>query len=332
MKSRYLLGFFVLLLSFLVSMETLVLANNNISAEEAKRLKVFLKRRLGTNLPQDAKIEVKGYEKSPIAGFKKGTFVVESSRGSGEASFLISDDGRYIIFGEPVNTQEFENTGVAGIKKGEISLGRQSVPVLISSDGKFLILGELIDSTVNPLEETMSKISLNDVPVKGDKNAKVTIVEYSDFQCPFCKRATDMLPQIMEQYKGKVKLVYKQFPLPSHPWAKDAAVASVCAYKQGNEKFWKFHDLVFEKQKEITVENSKDKFRAFAQQIGLDTKKFEQCVNSKEASERVEGEIREGMSVGVNSTPTFIVNGMTVRGATPEGLKAAIDASLSGNI
>ncbi|MGH7792411.1 MAG: DsbA family protein, partial [Thermodesulfobacteriota bacterium] len=132
-------------------------------------------------------------------------------------------------------------------------------------------------------------------------------------------------------YKGKVKLVYKQLPLLSHPWAKDAAIASVCAYQQGNDNFWEFHDLVFENQKQITVQNSNDRFKEFAKNIGLDTNKFNQCLSSPEITTRVQNEIQEAQSVGATATPTFIVNGITVRGADPEGLKSAIETSLSGD-
>jgi len=327
MSLRY-LSISLLLLS-LFAADTQVFAQK-VSPEETKRLQMFLKRNFAGKIPADAKIEINGYEESPLKGFKKGDFVISLSRGPAKVPFLISQDGRYVILGEPIDTTKFEDTQLADIKKGELPFGRQPLPVLMSKDGKYLILGELVDSTVNPLEETMKKISLKDVPVKGAEEAKVTIVEYSDFQCPFCKRATDMLPQILEQYKGKVKLVFKQFPLPSHPWAMDAAIASVCAYQQGNDNFWEFHDMVFEKQKEITVEKSKEQFKTYAKEVGLDQGKFEACFGSQEIASRVESEIKEGQSVGVNSTPTFIVNGMPVPGANAEGLKAAIEASLAG--
>ncbi len=328
MRLKY-LGIMLFVLSFF-AFGVQVFAEK-ISPEETKRLELFVKRTFGSRMPADAKVKVNGYEASPIKGFKKGSFSVESARGSGEIPFLISQDGKYVVLGEPIDTGKFEDTNVAGVKKGEVALGRQRVPVLMSNDGKYLILGDLVDSTQNPLLETMNKISLKGVPLKGNKDAKVTIVEYSDFQCPFCKRATeDVLPGILKQYDGKVKLVFKQFPLPNHPWANPAAIASVCAYNQGNELFWKFHDILFEKQKEITVEKSKEQFKAFAKQIGLDAGKFEACVNSPDTATRVQNELKEGQSIGINSTPTFVVNGMPVPGATPEGLKAAIEASLSG--
>jgi protein-disulfide isomerase len=208
--------------------------------------------------------------------------------------------------------------------------GRQSVPVFISADGKYLVLGsEVYDTTVDPHKEIMEKISLKDVPVKGAENAEVVIVEYSDFQCPFCKRGKDMLPQILKEYNGKVKVAFKQLPLKNHNWAMPAAVASLCAYQQGNDKFWAFHDKLFDSQKDITLENSKEKFNQYAKDVGLDKKKFDACLGSKDVQAEVESQVQEATSVGVQSTPTFVVNGMIVPGANPEGLKSAIEIQLS---
>jgi protein-disulfide isomerase len=300
-----------------------------ISKEETARLQTFLKKRFGARMPSDATIEVKGYENSPVQGFNQGTFVISSSRGSGDVNFIISNDGRYIILGEPASTKDFEESPIQGLKTGSIPLGTQTLPLLISNDSKYIILGEILDTSVDPLKETMSKISLKDVPVKGKETANVTVVEYSDFQCPFCKRGSQMLPQILQEYDGKIKLMYKQFPLPIHNWAKDAAIASLCAQEQGNDKFWEFHDLLFENQKNIKVENSKEEFEGFAKKVGLNENEFNKCLGSPDIAKRLQADIDEAKSIGVSSTPTFVVNGRIVPGANPEGLKSAIKASLS---
>jgi protein-disulfide isomerase len=303
-----------------------------ISKEETARLQSFLKKRLGSRMPSDATIEVKGYENSPIQGFNQGTFLINSSRGSGDVNFIISNDGRYIILGEPASTKDFEQSPIQGLKKGSAPLGTQTLPLLISEDSNYIILGEIIDTSVDPLKETMSKISLEDVPLKGKETANVTVVEYSDFQCPFCKRGSQMLPQILQEYDGKIKIMYKQLPLPMHNWAKDAAIASLCAHEQGNDKFWEFHDLLFENQQDIKVENAKEEFKAFAKKIGLNENDFDKCLGSPEIAKRVQADIDEARSIGVSSTPTFVVNGQIVPGANPEGLKSAIETSLSGEL
>ena len=345
-----------------------------ISKEENARLQTFFKKNFGANLAPDTVIEIKGVEDSSIKGLKKGTFVINTAQGSQEVGFVMSQDGKYLLMGNMVDTTGFKVTAIKNIKQGAIPIprgefpvlmttdgkfliinseiidvskfkdsklagfkegsfnmgGRQTVPVFISGNGKFLVLGtEIYDTTVDPQKEIMEKISLKDVPIKGADNAKVVIVEYSDFQCPFCKRGKDMIPQILKDYNGKVKIAYKQLPLKNHNWAMPAAIASVCAYEQGNDKFWALHDKLFDSQKDITLENSKEKFNQYAKEVGLDTKKFDACLNSKEAAAVVDTQMKEAVEIGVQSTPTFVVNGMIVPGANPEGLKSAIEIQLS---
>lgn len=348
--------------------------SQQISKEENARLQSFFKKNFGANLSPEAEIEIKGFGDSSIKGLKKGTFVIKTSQGSQEVGFVISQDGKYLLMGNMVDTtgfkvspiknikqgaipiprgefpilmttdgkfliinneiidvSKFKDSKLAGFKEGSFTMGgRQTIPVFISGDGKHLVLGtEIYDTTVDPHKEIMEKISLKDVPTKGAENAKVVIVEYSDFQCPFCKRGKDMLPQILKEFNGKVKIAYKQLPLRNHNWAMPAAIASLCAYEQGNDKFWAFHDKLFDSQKDITLENSNEKFNQYAKELGLDTKKFDACLDSKEVKAKVESEVKEATAVGVQSTPTFVVNGMIVPGANPEGLKSAIEIQLS---
>lgn len=301
----------------------------SISADEQKRLESFIKKRLGSRMPTDAKIQVEGFEQTPVESLRRGKFVIESARGSGAVSFLITEDGKYLIIGDVSSLQDFENSPIKGIKTGKALLGSQQVPVTVTEDGKYIVLADFIDTTVDPLKETMDKISLEDVPFKGAEDANVTVVEYSDFQCPFCKRGSDMIPEILEEYEGKVKIGYKQLPLPIHNWATEAAIASVCASKQGNDKFWKLHDLFFENQGKLNAENIKGEIGGFAKQIGLNTDEFNKCIDSPEVAQRVKDEAEEARSIGISSTPTFVVNGMIVPGANPHGLKSAIDLALS---
>jgi len=146
MKKSY--AFFVLFILFTLILGVKIRAEN-LSGDEAKRLESFLKEKLGENLPKDAKVTVNGYQECPINGFKKGGFKVEASGKSGDIPFLISQDGRYVIFGESIDTLSFKSTEVAGLKKGAIPLGRQQIPILLSEDGRYLMLGELVDSKAN---------------------------------------------------------------------------------------------------------------------------------------------------------------------------------------
>ncbi len=273
-------------------------------------------------------VDTKKFEATPIKGIKKGAVPIPR----GEFPLLMTDDGKYLIINsEIVDTATFKESELKGFKGGSFMMGgSQQVPVYISDNGQYLVLGtEIMDTTIDPHQEVMEKIVLEDVPFKGNKDAEVIVVEYSDFQCPFCKRGKDMLPDILKSYDGKIKISFKQLPLRNHDWAMPAAIASVCAYQQGNDKFWAMHDKLFDNQKQITLDNSKQKFGEYAKEIGLDTKKFDACIASPEVKAKVEKDVAEATSIGVQSTPTFVVNGMIVPGANPEGLKSAIDIKLS---
>jgi protein-disulfide isomerase len=145
-------------------------------------------------------------------------------------------------------------------------------------------------------------ITAGDSPLRGSPMAPVTLYEFSDFQCPHCKMAAPMLKKVVEESDGKVKLVFKQYPLPGHPRAREAAKATVAAQKQG--KFWEMHDLLFENQDRLQTANFDD----YAKKIGLDLKRFQADMASKETEKKIEADIAEGHKAGVDSTPSVYVN------------------------
>lgn len=156
-------------------------------------------------------------------------------------------------------------------------------------------------------------------PVKGKANARVTIVEFSDFQCPYCQRVLPTLRRVEEAYGDQVRVVWKDFPLTQvHPQAFKAAEAAHCAEDQG--KFWAYHDRLFADQQALQPEALK----ASAASLGLDTKQFEACLDSSKYAERVRAGQAEGSRVGVRSTPTFFINGREVGGAQPYEVFATI--------
>jgi len=151
-------------------------------------------------------------------------------------------------------------------------------------------------------ETKIQKLSAHDSPLRGSPMAAVSIYEFSDFQCPHCKMTAPYLKKIVEESNGKVKLVFKQYPLPGHPKARDASRATIAAQKQG--KFWEMHDLLFKNQDQLQTANLDD----YAKQLGLDVKKFRADMQSKETEKKIEADIAEGHSVGVDSTPSIYVN------------------------
>lgn len=157
-------------------------------------------------------------------------------------------------------------------------------------------------------------------PVKGPADAPVTIVEFSDFQCPFCSRLVPTLEQVMQKYPTQVKLVFRQFPLSIHPFAPKAAEAALCANEQG--KFWDMHDAMFHDQQGLGI----DALKAKAAQLGLNATEFNQCLDSGKFTAAVKADEDAGEAVGVNSTPAMFINGRFVLGAVPiEQITSVID-------
>ncbi len=147
-------------------------------------------------------------------------------------------------------------------------------------------------------------------PSMGPETAKVTIVTFSDFQCPYCSRMVEPMKELLEEYPGQVRLVYRHFPLDIHPQARLAAEASECVEEQG--RFWEFHDLVFEHQAELAEEG---KIQELASSAGVDVEAFTTCLDEGRYSERVSEDLRAGRDAGVQGTPAFFVNGRPIYGA-----------------
>jgi protein-disulfide isomerase len=186
-----------------------------------------------------------------------------------------------------------------------------------------------INEGSNPSPANLSdvlKITKDDV-ILGDPNAPVTIIEYSDYQCPFCKRFFDETElQLRKDYieTGKVKMIYRDFPLPGHPYAMPAAEAANCAKDQG--KFWAYHDLIFKNHDNLdTIDYLK-----LAEELKMNTSDFKNCLDSKKYDQKIQNDYNLGSGIGVNGTPTFFVNGKQIVGAQPySAFKSAIDQELN---
>lgn len=163
--------------------------------------------------------------------------------------------------------------------------------------------------------------------VLGPTDAKVTVIEYSDFECPFCKRFFPTVKQLLQEYPKDVRFVYRHFPLNSiHPSAQKAAEGTECAAKLGgNDAFWKLHDKIFERAPSITP----DVVVSLAKEIGLNEGQFKTCLDSGEMAAKVNKDLQEGSAAGVQGTPATFINGSLISGAVPyETIKAGIEAEL----
>ncbi|NBD13509.1 MULTISPECIES: thioredoxin domain-containing protein [Corallococcus] len=174
-----------------------------------------------------------------------------------------------------------------------------------------------------PAEPAVQKVELGSAPVRGAKNAPVTIVAWSDFECPFCGRAVPTIEQVEKEYKGKVKFAFKHQPLPFHQHAKIAAQASMAANEQG--KFWEMHDKLFANQRAL----DRASLEKYAQELKLDMAKFKAALDSDKFDKQIEADMADGAAKGANGTPTFFINGRTLVGAQPfDAFKKVIDEEL----
>jgi protein-disulfide isomerase len=209
---------------------------------------------------------------------------------------------------------------------------------LLSKDGKTLARVTKLDLTKDPYAETMKKIDLSGRPSRGNKDAKVVVVNFDDFQCPFCSRMHQTLfPGLLKEYGDRVLFVYKDYPLSEiHPWAIHAAVNANCLAAQNSDAYWDFADHIHANQREVSSEKGRDaQFAALdrmtleqGQKHNLDQTKLQSCVKAQN-EDAITASVKEADGVGVSATPTLFVNGEEMDGALPVSeLRAALDLAL----
>jgi protein-disulfide isomerase len=169
-----------------------------------------------------------------------------------------------------------------------------------------------VEDQLQPPPIVRLDVPVDGAPVSGTADAPVTLVEFSDFHCPFCRQVQPVLAQLLERYPDKVRLAYRDFPLDgAHPRARRAAEAAHCAREQGN--FWEYHDVLFAHPSQATPEDLK----RYAAQVGLDRVRFEGCVTERVHRPAVQRDFEEGVRLGVTGMPTVFVNGRSLSGAQP---------------
>jgi protein-disulfide isomerase len=212
----------------------------------------------------------------------------------------------------------------------EIKLGenQQTGKVYITKDGKYMFRGEISDLSKDPMAEARAKLQPKDSPSLGPANAPVTLVEFSDFECPICRSLHDALRGLLPNYP-QVRVIFKDFPLEQiHPWARTAALAGRCAYQQDPKAFWRLYDLIYDNQDIISAENAWSKMADFASQSELNPDTFKACMASTEAGAAVDASRANGVLLEVNSTPTVFINGRRLVGADPHLLEQYIKYEL----
>jgi protein-disulfide isomerase len=242
-----------------------------------------------------------------------------------------------VILG-PIKPSEFANYDALAITfdRGE---QKQTFDFLLAKDGNTLLRMTKLDLSKDPYAEIMKKIDLGGRPTRGNSSSKVVAITYDDFECPFCSRMHQTLfPELLKEYGDRVVFIYKDFPLAEiHPWATRAAVDANCLAAQSQDAYWDFADYIHINQKEVNSEKSLEGQLATLDRLAaeqgrkhnLDETSLQACVKAQK-DDKVEASVREGVALGVESTPTIFVNGQRLDGAQPIGeLRVILDRALA---
>jgi protein-disulfide isomerase len=215
---------------------------------------------------------------------------------------------------------------------------KQTFDFLLSKDSKTLIRLTKLDLSKDPYAEVMKKMNLQGRPIRGNKDAKVVVVNFDDFECPFCSRVHQTIfPELLKEYGDKIAFIYKDYPLSEiHPWAIHAAVDANCLATQNNDAYWEFADYMHANQGEInSAKGRDDKLAALdriatqqGQKHNLDAAKLQACIKTQN-EDAVKASVKEGDALGVDATPTLFINGQEADGALPASeFRALFDHAL----
>ncbi|MGA2415829.1 MAG: thioredoxin domain-containing protein [Candidatus Sulfotelmatobacter sp.] len=243
----------------------------------------------------------------------------------------------HVLVGPPSASGDFPNYDslIVTIDNGG---KKQDLTFLVSKDRSSLIKLTKMDLSKDPFAETMSKIDVNGRPTRGAKGSKVVVVNFDDFECPFCSRMHQTLfPEIFKEYGDRVTFIYKDYPLVEiHPWATHAAVDANCLAAQNGDAYWDFADDIHANQNQVSNEKTPaarleelDKLTLLqGQKHSLDVVKLQACVKAQDES-AVKASMKEAEAIGVEATPTVFVNGQKLDGAVPiSEVRAALDSAL----
>ena len=261
---------------------------------------------------REAGVEVTDLTPSEVSGLDRGTFTVNGQ----SYPFLVTEDDTrlFILAADPVDVSR-------------------------TADEVAAALAEEAEKTTQEAAERAAALATatQDFPTRGPSDAPVTVVEFSDFQCPYCRRAAGTVERLRDRYPEDVQLVYAHFPLGNHAWARPAAIAATCAAMQDEAAFWVLHDFYFQEQQALTVDNVVERSREALAGTAVDREQWATCAGDPEseahaeAARRVEASVALGEQHGVRGTPAFFINGQFLSGAQPlEAFVEAVEAGLNG--
>lgn len=259
-----------------------------------------------------------GVEWNITANFKSPTTPLDiTSSTDGKWTYVLAEGGKLYIFSDSGALEETVSVDPAMDRISSSGLAAIGLPEKI-------YLASSKTKTVQSITvEFPVAINIQGAPFLGTENAPVVMVLFSDFECPFCGQVSPMLDEFLAKYPGKIKIVFKQFPLPMHKQAQPAALAALAAHQQG--KFWQYHDQLFANQKNL----SDTKFPELAKQVGLDVERFNRDRKAPLLMQTMERDINDGRQAGVRGTPALFINGRFVKDRNQENIRRMVDQELT---
>jgi protein-disulfide isomerase len=324
----------------------------------------FVRERFG--VVSSTQLTLSDFQPSADPDYYQATVTSNDGKQSKDQPLTISKDGRYLFVGPLVPLPNTEPATITSLIREQFKLnpainltaedlapskypGFLSTKVtasdgthtstqsfFVTSDKKFLsFTNDIYRLDVDPRKEALRTISLKDQPTQGAANASVTIVEYADLECPSCARLHQYLEtDFMPKYASKVRVIFKEFPLPMHEWARYGAIANECAYQMDPSKFVPYRTLIFQHQSDVDAVQAnslqvRDLLLSYGEQAGLDRGKLGVCYDSQASKARVDEGRHEGDELGVNQTPTLYINGRYYPGPPPDVFVQAVEDALA---
>lgn len=272
---------------------------------------------------------------NPVSSASAPSDITQSIERHVRAQYSLPPDVKVIV--GPLRPSDFANYDALTVTFSSATK-KQDFSFLLSHDHKTLIRLSKFDLTTDPYMETMKRISVNGRPTRGNKDAKVTIVNFDDFECPFCSRVhATLFPGLFKEYGDRVLFIYKDYPIDDiHPWAMHAAVDANCLGAQNNDAYWEYADYLHNNGNAVSGQKNPEGWNAELDKLAtlqgerhkLDAPKLQACLKAQDEN-AVRASIREGEALGVEATPTMFVNGRKLDGAVPaEEIRTVLDEAL----
>ena len=333
-------------------------ANASDDAALNEKITSYVRQRFG--IADTVKVTSTPFTSSNFPGFLASTLTTDDAKEPKNSIIFLTDDRHYLVVGflfalsadpqgeivqhvrEQFKVPEatsltagpFHNSGFPNLLATTVTADngkqKQTQDFYITKDNRTLVLGSVFNLGLDLRREALRTIVTTNQPTQGPAHARVTIVEYADLECPMCGKLHEFLEkELLPKYGDKVRLIFKEFPLPMHDWALTAAIANECVYEIKPEAYAPYRSLIFQNQSGTNAANVRDALMGYADQVGVDRARLAGCLDSKASLPRVNMGMGEGKRLEIQSTPTSFINGrMLVGYPGAEAYYKAVDAAL----